>query len=129
MDDAVELLGHPYRLTGTVGAGAQRGRQIGFPTANLVDVLTVIPGPGVYGAKAEVNGARYLAAVNIGPNPTFDEAQPKLEANLLDFHGDLYGQRLSVDLTYRIRAVQKFPSIEALRAQLIQDANLIRQRQ
>ena len=128
VDDAVELLGHPYRLTGVVAAGAQRGRQIGFPTANLSDVPTVIPGHGVYGGRAECDGANYLAAVNIGPNPTFAEAESKIEAHLLDFQGDLYGRTLNVNLKFRVRDVQKFESAEALQEQLARDVEVIRRR-
>lgn len=128
VDDAVELLGHPYRLSGIVGTGAQRGRTIGFPTANLTQVSTVIPGHGVYGGQATIGNQSYFAAVNIGPNPTFAENIPKIEIHLLDFQGDLYGKPLSVDFRFRVRDVRKFESVEALCAQLAQDAAEVRRR-
>jgi riboflavin kinase/FMN adenylyltransferase len=128
VDDAVELLGHPYRLTGIVGKGAQRGRLIGFPTANLTQVATVVPGDGVYGGNAFADGQNFLAAVNIGPNPTFGESQPKIEVHLLDFQGNLYGRTLDVDLRFRVRDVKTFESVEALRHQLAQDVARLRQR-
>jgi riboflavin kinase/FMN adenylyltransferase len=128
VDDAVELLGHPYRLSGIVGQGAQRGRTIGFPTANLTQVSTVIPGHGVYGGRAIVNGNAHLAAINIGPNPTFAEDIAKIEIHLLDFQGDLYGKPLSVDFKFRVRDVRKFESVDALCAQLKHDVAEVRRR-
>lgn len=128
MDDAVELLGHPYRLTGIVAEGARRGRLIGFPTANLTGIATVVPGYGVYGGKAVVEGTDVLAAVNIGPNPTFGESQTKIEAHLLDFQGNLYGRTLNVDLQFRVRDVRKFESVESLKSQLAHDVALIREK-
>ena len=128
LDDAVELLGHPYRLSGTVGIGAQRGRLLGFPTANLTQVPTVMPGHGVYGGTVIHERRRYLAAVNIGPNPTFAEDAAKLEVHLMGFQGDLYGQLLDVDLKFRVREVRKFESVDALRSQLAEDLTAIRSR-
>ncbi len=118
---AVELLGHPYRVTGQVVTGAQRGRTLGFPTANLADVATTLPGHGVYAGRVRWDGRTYAAAVNVGPNPTFGEGATKLEVHLIDFVGDLYGQRLDVDLTTKLRGVRKFDSAAALRAQLAAD--------
>src|SRR5204863_6684191 len=88
---AGELLGRPYRLRGVVGTGAKRGRTLGFPTANLEQIETLIPGDGVYAARAVLeDGAAWPAAVNIGPNPTFGEQARKVEAHLIGFAGDLY---------------------------------------
>jgi riboflavin kinase/FMN adenylyltransferase len=126
LTESVRLLGHPYRLSGVVGRGAQRGRQIGFPTANLVDLANLVPGEGVYAAMTSVKGSRIPAAVNIGPNPTFGESARKIEVHLLDFHGDLYGEVLDVDLLNRIRDVQKFSSVDELKVRLEQDMNEVR---
>ncbi len=125
---AGQQLGHPYRLSGDVVDGAHRGRTLGFPTANLDHVDTVIPGHGVYAARSVVGGSTYAAAVHIGPNPTFDEGAAKIEVHLLDFSGDLYGARLDVDLIDRVRPVQRFGSIDELLAQLRVDVEFVRNR-
>lgn len=121
LDAAVELLGHPYRIIGHVGRGAMRGRQLGFPTANLDEIPTLIPANGVYAGTARVGDREYRTAVHIGPNPTFGEAARKVETHLLDFAGDLYGQTLTVDLRHRLRGVQKFSSADELQRQLRHD--------
>jgi riboflavin kinase/FMN adenylyltransferase len=123
---AVRLLGHPYRLGGHVGQGAQRGRTLGFPTANLTAVSTLVPAHGVYAGMATVDNARHPAAIHIGPNPTFREATAKIEVHLLDFQGDLYGRFLQVDLTDRVRDVRKFGSVDELLSQLHRDIQTVR---
>lgn len=123
---AVRLLGHPYRLSGPVGQGAQRGRTLGFPTANLHDVATLIPGNGVYGGWTTVDQARHRAAIHIGPNPTFGEGARKIEVHVLDYDGDLYGRTLNVDVFDRIRDVCRFSSVEDLRVQLQKDVEAVR---
>lgn len=125
LNDAVALLGHPYRLSGRVTTGAQRGREIGFPTANLDEIATVVPGPGVYAGRCRVDGATHLAAVHIGPNPTFADDLLKVEVHLLQFAGDLYFRTLEVDLVARVRDVQRFESAEALRRQLQHDLSAV----
>jgi riboflavin kinase/FMN adenylyltransferase len=119
--DAVTLLGHGYRIEGEVIAGARRGGQIGFPTANLANIETLLPADGVYAGVASVDGREFAAAVNIGPSPTFHENARKVEAHLLDFSGDLYGRALAIDLFERIREVKKFASREQLVAQIERD--------
>jgi riboflavin kinase / FMN adenylyltransferase len=121
MEDAVTLLGHAYRIEGEVVAGARRGAQIGFPTANLAKIETLLPADGVYAGVTSVDGREFAAAVNIGPNPTFQENARKVEAHLLDFSGDLYGRALWVDLFERIREVRKFASRDQLIGQIEQD--------
>lgn len=123
---AVRLLGHHYRLSGTVGHGAERGRTLGFPTANLIEVGTLVPANGVYAGWATVDHVRHPAAIHIGPNPTFAEAGKKIEIHLLDFQGDLYDRTLSVDFVDRVRDVQKFASVEELLAQLNRDMQIVR---
>lgn len=126
MAHAVRLLGHPYRLTGIVGQGAQRGRTIGFPTANLAEVKTLIPANGVYAGFAILNQVKHRAAIHIGPNPTFAEGLRKIEVHLLDYSGDLYGSSLNVDFLDRVREVRKFASVDELRNQLQQDIQTTR---
>lgn len=126
ISDAVRLLGHPYRLSGVVGSGSARGREIGFPTANLMQTETLVPGDGVYAAKVEMEGIVYPAAVNVGPNPTFGESAKKVEVHLLDYQGDLYGKRLDVDFLIRIRDVTRFTSVEDLQRRLLEDVGITR---
>ena len=85
-----EWLGRNYQCCGTVGVGKKRGRTLGFPTANLNNVSTLLPGDGVYAVRASVGDEQWLGAANLGPNPTFDEQARKVEVHLLDFEGDLY---------------------------------------
>ena len=125
--DAVAMLGHPYRLTGIVEPGARRGSGLGFPTANLSDVATLLPPDGVYAAHSEVDGGRYAAAVHLGSNPTFDDVTRKLEVHLVGFTGDLYGRPLSIDLIDRVRDTMRFEDVESLRSQLAVDVEFIRQ--
>lgn len=123
---AVRLLGHPYRLSGPVEQGAKRGRTLGFPTANLTGITTLIPGNGVYAGWTSINDTRHPAAINIGPNPTFGEAARKVEVHVLDFQGDLYGSVMHIDVLDRVREVRKFGSVDELRAQLARDIELVR---
>jgi riboflavin kinase/FMN adenylyltransferase len=118
---AAEVLARPYRITGTVVAGARRGRTIGFPTANLDAIPTVLPGTGVYAAWAIVGGTMWPAAVNIGPNPTFGEQARKVELHLIGFSADVYGQQIGVDFIARLRDVRPFSSVAELTAQLQRD--------
>jgi len=123
---AVAMLGHPYRLTGIVGSGAGRGASLGFPTANLNEVRTLIPPDGVYAANCQLGQECYAAAVHIGPNPTFAETGRKLEVHLLDYAGDLYEKTLSVDLIDRVRDTMRFDNAGALTTQLGVDLQTIR---
>jgi riboflavin kinase / FMN adenylyltransferase len=120
---ASKLLTRPYKIQGTVVAGVKRGRTIGFPTANLADVPTLVPGLGVYAGQVKVNGDSKLwpAAANIGPNPTFAEDERKIEIHLIGFSGDLYGQTIEMEFIDRLRSTQPFSGIEALKQQLAQD--------
>lgn len=124
--DVQTLLGISYRVTGRVVAGAQRGRTIGFPTANLAEIATVLPPAGVYAGQAWVHGVAYPAGINIGPNPTFGESQQKFEVHLLDFSGDLYGQQLDVDLLDHLRAIRPFTGPQELIDQLRNDMEQVR---
>ncbi len=129
VERASQLLGSPYRIGGRVVGGAKRGREIGFPTANLVDVDVVIPAHGVYGGYAMIAGRRYQAAIHVGPSPTFEvDGASKIEIHLLDFDGDLYGQTLLVDFVVHVRDIARFDSAEMLAEQLARDVNTIRSR-
>jgi riboflavin kinase/FMN adenylyltransferase len=124
--ESARLLGHRYRLSGQVVHGAERGRKLGFPTANLAESTNLIPGEGVYAATTTHDGIEYGAAVNVGPNPTFGESAKKVEVHLLDFSGDLYGKSLDVDFGKKIRNVIRFASVDELLAQLRKDLIEIR---
>lgn len=123
---ATELLGHPYRMTGVVRRGAGRGAGLGFPTANLTDIATLLPAHGVYGGQTTIDQRRYPVAVSIGPNPTFGEQREKVECHIDGFSGDLYDRKLQVDLLSEIRPLQSFDSIETLVKQIRQDVEVTR---
>lgn len=120
---ASQYLGRFYALSGTVARGDERGRQLGFPTANLqpMDENKLIPANGVYAVWAEVENQRYAAMMNIGWRPTFGKTARTLEVHLLDFSGNLYGATLAVHFVARLRPEQKFDSPAALVAQLQRD--------
>ena len=126
--DAARCLGRGYALTAPVVKGAQRGRTLGVPTANLdLGALPgrVLPADGVYAGRAafddEDQTVEHLAAISIGVKPTFDGRRRVLEAHLLDYAGDLYGRRLTLRFARWLRDQQPFPNTEALRAQLRRD--------
>jgi riboflavin kinase/FMN adenylyltransferase len=124
---AARLLGRPYRLRGLVGTGAKRGRTLGFPTANLIEPATLVPGDGVYAVRALLHdGTTWPAAANVGPNPTFGEQARKLEAHLIGFEGDLYGQPIAVDFVARLRDTRLFAGAADLAAQLRTDVEQAR---
>lgn len=121
------LLGRAYSVRGGVAAGARRGRTIGFPTANLEGIATVLPGPGVYAGRARTaGGSTWPAAVNVGANPTFGEQAVKVEAHLIGFGGDLYGQEIEVEFLARLRETRPFAGVAELVAQLRQDVEQAR---
>lgn len=127
--DANQGLGRPYSLAGDVVRGDGRGRELGFPTANLrvAGRHKLVPAPGIYACWATVLGAvgsppaRRMGALHVGPRPVFPGARDSLEVHLLDFEGDLYGRRLQLDLAKRLRSVAGFPSVAALAAQMRRD--------
>ncbi|HEX9116624.1 MAG TPA: archease, partial [Anaerolineae bacterium] len=129
-DEVTALLGRPYRLWGEVTRGARRGHNLGYPTANLaVPESRLVPAYGIYACWAwlgEDDPAGHPAAVSIGVRPTFDNGERSIEAYLLDFRDDLYGQRLGLSFISRLRPELRFPSPEALIAQMAQDVNQTR---
>lgn len=126
MTAAVELLGHPYRMSGTVRHGAGRGRTIGFPTANLAEIQTLLPAHGVYAGTTDIDGHRYPVAISVGPNPTFGEHREKIECHIDGFSGNLYDQKLSIDLLREVRALQSFGSVNELISQINSDIEACR---
>ncbi len=120
---AGQMLGRPYSLCGPVIEGRQLGRKFGFPTANLGVEGVLVPPTGVYAAEARVGPDQRRAAVNIGRRPTIQPGDPQIhvEAYLLDFGRDIVGQNLELTFLKKLREEQKFPSTEALRAQIAQD--------
>ena len=123
---AAQKLGRYYSMTGPVVPGDGRGRTIGIPTANIeVPASKAVPLNGVYACWANLNGNKIRAVVNIGLRPTFttqtEHVLPRVEAHLLDFSADLYSQTLTLEFVERLRAEQKFTSVEALVAQIQKD--------
>lgn len=124
VEKARELLGRPYQLQGVVARGDGRGRQIGYPTANLAlqDARKLVPKRGVYATLVQLpDGSQRGGMMNIGRRPTFDGMDVTVETHLFDFEGDLYGDRLSVQFLQRLRDEQKFDSPDALVMQLSKD--------
>ena len=124
--EAAVRLNRPYHLRGTVAVGRRRGQTLGFPTANLEQTETLVPGDGVYAVRVERLGTTWPGAANVGPNPTFGEHARKVEVHLIGFHGDLYGQGLAVDFVERLRDTLPFRGPEELAAQLRQDVEQAR---
>lgn len=124
--NAQKLLGYNPMLEGTVIQGEQRGSKIGFPTANLhVGADMLIPGKGVYAAKALYKDKIYNCVVNIGSKPTFHEEHPvSVEAHIMDFHEEIYGETLRLFFIDKIRDEKKFSSVEELVKQISQDRDL-----
>ena len=124
VEAAAERLGRPYQLTGVVAQGEGRGRQIGYPTANLAlqDARKLVPKRGVYATRVLMpDGSIRGGMMNVGRRPTFDEMDVTAEVHIFDFEGDLYGEVLSVQFLQRLRDEQKFDSADALVVQLSED--------
>jgi riboflavin kinase/FMN adenylyltransferase len=120
---ASKYLGRPYFLSGQVVKGQQIGRSIGFPTANIhvVDNYKLLPRDGAYAVYAEVGANRCKAILNIGDRPTVDGKKKTIEAHLIDFDGDVYGQELSIHFQEFLREEEKFENLDALKNQLVID--------
>ena len=126
VDEAGALLGHHYFIDGTVVRGDARGREIGFPTANLETANELLPPPGVYATMAGLNGIEHPSVTNIGTRPTFGGGEVRVESHLLDGGRDLYGARLRLSFVQRLRDERPFPDVDALRAQIEADARAAR---
>lgn len=121
---AANMLGRSYSMSGVVAHGNERGRLLGYPTANveLGDARVAVPAGGVYAVRVHVGGRDFGGMANIGSNPTFgDVAKTRLETHIFDFAGDIYGQSIEVQFVQRIRGEVKFASVEQLKAQLARD--------
>ncbi len=124
---AAAWLGRAYRLSGEVIHGDKRGRTIGFPTANIaVWPRQIIPSNGVYAAWAWLGEAWHLAVTNIGQRPTFEGQNITVEAHLLDFSAQIYGQHLTLDILARLRPEQRFNGVDELKAQIDHDISAAR---
>ena len=123
MDEANDLLGEPYSLSGIVIKGLQLGRKLGFPTANIAlnETHKLIPPYGVYCGYCQYQGRRWKLVMNMGIRPTIEGRGLSVEAHLLDFDGDLYGQHLEFHITQYVRPEKRFENLEALAEQIAQD--------
>lgn len=119
--DAVKILGRNFTLDGEVVHGDGRGRKLGFPTANLVTQKEILPRDGVYAVKVKWREQYYDGVINIGCRPTFAASAPTLEIHLMDFHADLYAERLRIYFVERLRDELRFPSVEALKEAVADD--------
>lgn len=127
LEEAEKLLGYRYCLEGTVIGGDQRGRLLGFPTANLrLPEQKLVPAYGVYTGWAKFDDLRRPCVINIGQSPTFDPPQLKIEAHLLDFREDLYGREMALELVSLLRPEQAFRNVEELKKQI--EADILRAR-
>jgi riboflavin kinase / FMN adenylyltransferase len=120
---AARMLGRPYTVSGVVGHGAGRGRQIGVPTINLTDVppQKLLPPDGIYAVEVEWRGGRAGGMMHQGPRPTFADGRRTQEANLFDFEGDLYGEWVRITWVKRLRDIERFASVEQLQEQMERD--------
>ena len=132
VEEAAALLGRPFAVRGVVVGGMRRGREIGFPTANLAPQNEILPGPGVYAcrvkiledAKGAATGESYGAVTNVGYRPTFEDGRDLVaEAHLIDFSGDLYDSKIELSFLKLLRGEQKFDSVDALKAQIARDVS------
>jgi len=136
VEQAARLLERPYRVRGRVVEGQRRGRDLGFPTANLASENEILPARGVYAARVRIladgrpgSGARFGAVVNVGRRPTFEAAGGLLaEAHLLDFEGDLYGRRIELGFACRLRDEKRFASAAELGGHIAADVAEARRR-
>jgi riboflavin kinase/FMN adenylyltransferase len=126
--EAAALFGRPFAVRGPVAEGDRRGRMIGFPTANVaVDQHRMLPGDGVYVCHAWIGDRRYGAVTNVGVRPTFAGTRRTVEAYVLDFAGDIYGETLRLDFLHHLRGEQKFDGVAALIAQITKDISAARE--
>jgi riboflavin kinase / FMN adenylyltransferase len=124
--DAMKCLGRAYTLRGEVVHGAERGRTIGFPTANIA-TPQLLPGAGIYAGRAHVNGEAHLAAISVGTNPTFHGTLTTVEAFFLDFSGDLYGKTVDLEFHRWLREMLPFGGVDPLVRQMKVDVEATRE--
>ena len=121
MDEAAALLGRPYYVDGVIVEGKRRGRELGFPTANLETRNELVPPNGVYATIMTIDGVVHGSVTNIGMRPTFGETAPTIETHVLDYSGNLYGQTVRLAFVQRLRDERRFEDVDALRAQIDAD--------
>ena len=127
VDEAGALLGHHYFIEGTVARGAGRGRELGFPTANLATFNELVPPSGVYATTVTIDGVVFPSITNIGMRPTFgDVDRPVVETHIFDLTRDLYETGLRLSFVQRMRDERAFPDVDALRAQIEADCRTAR---
>lgn len=127
VSEASKLLGRPYTVRGEVVVGDRRGRTIGFPTANVVpDPAVIVPAGGVYACTVGAKKQVYPACTNVGVAPTFGRKENRIEAYLLDFEGDLYGEVVDVAFLQKIRDEKRFSGVEELKEQIRRDVEAAR---
>lgn len=129
IEQANQLLGYSYFISGKVMKGKKLGTQLGIPTANIQieDEDKLIPADGIYCTTVQIKNRNYKGAMNIGTNPTTDTGhQKKLEVHILDFNENIYGENIQVHFLKKIRDEKKFETIEALKSQMLQDINICR---
>ena len=120
--EAARLLGRPYSLRGVVVEGDKRGHALGFPTANVLPgSVALVPGRGVYAGHVRVGEERYGACTNVGVAPTFERRESRVEAYLLDYEGDLYGEVIDVTFEERLRPEKQFSGVYELKEQIARD--------
>ena len=124
---AARLLGRYHFLSGPVVRGRERGRTIGYPTANLASETECIPPDGVYAARVILGDGAYPSIANIGMRPTFSESARSIEAHIFDFTRDIYGTRIKLEPIERIRPERKFDNADALKAQIALDLSKARE--
>lgn len=123
VEGARDGLGRPYALRGVVVRGDGRGRDLGFPTANLHVTSSdkLVPASGIYAVRGVLRRGTFMGALHVGPRPTFRGSAPTIELHLLHFDGDVYGDEIRVDFVRRLRDVRPFASVEALVEQMRED--------
>ena len=121
MDEAAALLGRAYYVDGTIVEGRRRGRELGFPTANLETQNELVPPNGVYATIMTIDGVVHGGVTNIGMRPTFGETTPTIETHVLDYSGNLYGHTVRLAFVQRLRDERRFEDVDALRAQIDAD--------
>jgi riboflavin kinase / FMN adenylyltransferase len=125
MERVQKLLGRPFYILGHVKEGRKLGRELGFPTANIAHTSDMIPGPGVYFCTIAIGNEFFNAVCNVGINPTVsDTKETKIECHILNFNQDIYKHRVQLFFHKKLRDEQKFPNVEALRAQITKDIEL-----
>jgi riboflavin kinase/FMN adenylyltransferase len=124
---SARLLGRPHRVRGQVGSGAGRGASLGFATANLQGIENLVPADGVYACRTEFAGQAWPVATHIGANVTFGESHRSVEAHLIGFTGNLFGQMLDLDFLARVRGTERFASAADLVSQINRDIEKVRE--